>query len=300
LIVDEDVVEFRRCLVSVCRPLKIPSLVLLHATTPTFCRGFDLAPLTADYIAVGGEGIRDDCINYGISPNQVIQTGVPRYDYISRLDRFSCRRAIEGRFGVRLKKETVILAGTYIAEKLEFRGNCYDVERGYRDFFEIMSRYPEKSVIVKLYPMDPYSEWVKRIAFDAGMRDVIFVANYDLPSLIIAADYVATFYSSAVTEAFLLKKPTVVLGYLSRIPPLPPLSRLPGSMFTARKKEELEKILSAFFAKEDDFMKSFTETGAELAASWAGPCDGLASQRVVSLVCKMTSENKLCKTTQNP
>ncbi len=292
VVVDEDVIEFRKGLVSVARLLGIPSLVVLHASTPSFCKGLDLAPLTADYLAVGGEGIKHDCVQWGISPEKIVVSGIPRYDGLKKMNSHRSRKEIERTLGISSKKELVVFAATYIADHLETRGSWTDIERAYRDFFEVMSRFPDKQILVKLYPMDPNPSWVRRIAEESGVFDVLFAGDCDLPTVLAGADYALSFYSSAVTEAFVLGKWTVVMDYLSRLSPIEPLSHYPGSVFTVKNKAQLETLLHGFFDRDENILRAAEQARAELTFAWAGRCDGRASLRVSDFLDRMVTNPK--------
>ncbi len=291
VVLDEDVIEFRRCLASVARSRGIPSLVLLHATTPSFCGGFDLAPLTADAIAVGGEGLASDCVSNGIAREKIVVTGVPRYDRLQTLDAGRAKRDIEKNLGVLLKRPLVVFAATYINPRLDPRGNWWDVERAYRDFFRTLVSFPEYSLLVKLYQRDTNPDWIRRIATEEGVGQAIFTEQVDLLHAFSAADLAVSFMSGAVTEAFLLRRPIIILDYLKRIPPLAPLSTASGQRpkFVVRNAEELKEAIRPFLEHRSE---SFSDTheGDLIAEAWVGKRDGLASQRVARIISQMLDE----------
>lgn len=288
VVADEDVIEFRRTLVSVAARLGKKSLVVLHATTPSFSHGVDLAPLTATALSVGGNALKSDSECYGIPGDRIVVTGVPRYDKLHILDANECRTGLCRRYGLSSDRPIVFLAGTYISDRLDSRGDWWDLERAYHDLFTALAKHPDKQVLIRPYRMDENRRWIEWIAKQCGVRGVICSdMRSDFEREMAGADLVVTFQSSAVTEAFALKKKVIVLDYLKRIGRLNTLSEKPCSTFLAQNRSEIESLLKRLFSRDEDTARDLETAGAHITSEWAGGCDGGASKRVAELVEKL-------------
>ncbi|GEM_PF-4430840 len=290
LVLNEDVLEFHRTLASVARERGVPSLVLLHATTPSFCRGFDLVPLTAERIAVGGEGLKADCERWGIPADRIHVTGVPRYEPLARLDPDACRKELAALCGFTADRPIITFAATYHNDRFDPRGDRRDIRSAYEDLFAALSRAAGGcQLFIKLYHhlASPEEEIdVRPLAQGAGVK-VFFDARFELLRALAGSDLCVTFPSGAVTEAALLGKPFIVLDHLSRIRGFEPLARLaPGCL--AGDRAALERSLERFFAKDPAWMAAAAEATRRVAAEWAGPVEGSAS-RIAGLVREMVS-----------
>lgn len=266
VVVDEDALEFRRALVRVAAVRGVPSLVLLHATTPSFCEGFDIAPLGATRIAVGGEGLKKDCVRWGIDPARVVVNGVPRYESFAAAP------------APARPKPLLAFAATYYNVLFDPRGDRRDIERACRDLFTAAAvRRDKLDLVVKRYPRDPDPEWIARLAAESGLPDVQFAPNgdeRDLSAFFGACDFAATFPSGALTEAFLLGRPTLVLGHLSRLSGVEALA--PCREFTASDAASVGRVLDAFLA--GDAADRAREAGLRIAREWAGETAGAAAR----------------------
>jgi hypothetical protein len=298
-VLPSDTFYYVRDLPAVCHDLGVPVIVAQKETTITD-ETFEqhapalgaYAPFVSDYMTVCSQRHKDFWVRAGTDPEQIEVTGQPRFD-VYGLDRPQPSWA---QVGLDEAPRTVLFLSYMIAAYLlgqpagvnwrplreETESALFEaVERGWR-------------VVVKLHPQQPYDEEAERLKATApgfGQGVVLARANTDTRLLLLRADAIVGFQSTALLEALALPKPVAYAGWGAlhdeTVPGLIPFGTLDGLIKVASSREDLAHWLGSPLAPPDE--QTIVRRRA-LAEAYLGPFDGLACDRTLAAIHRVAEE----------
>jgi hypothetical protein len=298
-VLPSDTFYYVRDLPSICHELGVPVFVAQKETTITD-ETFEqhapelgaYAPFISDYMTVCSERHKRFWVRAGANPDLIEVTGQPRFDVYARRS----GQPEWSTVGLGEAPRTVLFLSYQIDAYLHgqpaeidwgtLRGQTeaalYEaVEQGWR-------------VVVKLHPQQPYDEEAERLRTAApgfGRNVVLARADADTRLLLLLADAVVGFQSTALLEALALPKPAAYAGWgglhddiASR---LIPFWTVDGLMKVATSEEDLSAWLASSPAPPNADTIARRST---LVESYLGPFDGLASERTLVAITRVGAE----------
>lgn len=297
-VLPSDTFYYVRDLRPICHQLGVPVFVAQKETTitdETFAQHAPElgahAPFAADYMTVCSERHKSFWVQAGTDPDVIEVTGQPRFDLYAH-GRAQLRWADIGLADV---PRTVLFLSYQADAYLHAEETGVDW-RPLRDeteaaLWEALAH--GWRVVVKLHPQQPRDD-ARQIATSApGFgRDVVLAdPNADTRLLLLLADAVVGFQSTALLEALALPKPVAYAGWgelhdeLS--PRLIPFWTLDGLMKVATSTADLSAWLASSPPAPD------SETVARrrpLAESYLGRFDGHASERTLAAIQRVAAD----------
>lgn len=287
LVLDEDTLSFKKTLVLVAKKIGLSSMVICHNSTPTFL-GHELAPLTADWMVVGGHYIRDNFSEIGIPKERIIVSGLPRYDQISLQKTRYSNQQIRDFLGITKNTPMVTLASSLHLSHRNTTRSWWELRQALADTMTILRDYSEHTLVIKLHPLtDEYHcrELDRLIKAERPERTLV-IKDIDAPSLFNASAFVLTFFSSVITENLLLGKPTILLDYFEN----EKLNRFikQDSLFVAADRQSLKRAMTALLESDETAIGEFENFKNKLMQDWASQQDGSSAARIAEFISKMT------------
>ena len=195
-----------KLIISIANEKKIPNMFLQHGLylqNEKFDKYIPILPILpsdGSKHLVWGDVLVDFIIKHGGKRDEIIKIGSPRYDKFFRENKNE-------------KSNIVLLAANGL-----FHNNCKGtdtnafirMENFVRKIFEIVKKYPEKKIIVKLHP-GRVSFDIKPIIQEIDPSIEVF-QNENILELLEKVDVMISLnYSTVVLDAMILEKPTLVL-----------------------------------------------------------------------------------------
>jgi hypothetical protein len=297
-VLPSDTFYYVRDLRPVCHQLGVPIFVAQKETTitdETFAQHAPElgahAPFAADYMTVCSERHKSFWVHAGTDPDVIEVTGQPRFDLYAH----GRTRPRWTDVGLPDAPRTVLFL-SYQADAYLHAAEAGVDWRPLRDQTEAALWEAVAHgwrVVVKLHPQQPREDAGEIAAWAPGFgRDVVLAdRDGDTRVLLLLADAVVGFQTTALLEALALPKPVAYAGWgelhdeLS--PRLIPFWTLAGLMKVATSTADLSSWLASAPPRPD------TETVARrrpLAESYLGPFDGHASERTLAAIQRVASE----------
>jgi hypothetical protein len=234
--------------------------------------------LHADRLAASGDKMRKIYLDSGLEPQRVVAAGLAHFDRLFERDRPHDRQILIG-CGIDPDKPYLVLATGLITEE--------DEEEMLVGVIEAVLKIRDMQLVVKVHPreqVEPYQAIVDRYN-SPGLH---VVKDVDLYALLGDCKILITRFSTVALEAMMIDKPVVIVN-ISRVSlPVPYVEE--GAAVGVYKFEDIEPAILKVLYNE--------QTGTELKAgrdkfvrAWAGEPDGMASQRIVSLMKEMIGKN---------
>jgi hypothetical protein len=298
-VLPSDTFYYVRDLPSICHPLGVPVFVVQKETTitdETFERHApDLgayAEFVSDYMTVCSERHKRFWLRTGANSELIEVTGQPRFDLYARRG----RRPLWSHVGIVERPRTVLFLSYQIDAYLH--GQPAEVDwatlRGQTEAALYAAVNQGWRVVIKLHPQQPYDEESRRlrtIAPDFGRNVVLARPDADTRLLLLLADAVVGFQSTALLEALVLPKPAAYAGWgelhdevAAR---LIPFWTLDGPMKVASSGEDLSSWISSSPPPPD--AEAMARRSA-LAESYLGQFDGFASARTLAAVTRLAED----------
>ncbi len=218
ILADEDVCTFNKTLILMANRKNVPSLVIQHGA-PFWIVPIALAPVSCSKIAAWGEYSRELLAEWGVPPEKIKITGVPRYDAFLKKKRNpkSIRKKVCKDLALATGKKIFVLATDpfHEADRADFVGNYLTQEEIRKLIFtviEAVKAFPNAELVIKLHPRDRYEDFTNAWIQEAGASDVKVVRTYSTPDLVQACDVLLTICSTVAIEAILCDKPVITVN----------------------------------------------------------------------------------------
>jgi len=195
-----------KLIISIANKKKIPNMFLQHGLYiqnekfDKYIPILPILPLDGSKHLVWGDVLEDFIIKHGGKKEEIIKIGSPRYDKFFKENK-------------KEKSNIVLLAANGF-----FHNNCKGtdtntfirMENFVKKIFEIVKKYPEKKIIVKLHP-GKVSFDMKSLIQEIDPSIEVF-QNENILELLEKVDVMISLnYSTVVLDAIILEKPTLVL-----------------------------------------------------------------------------------------
>jgi hypothetical protein len=298
-VLPSDTFYYVRDLPSICHPLGVPVFVVQKETTitdETFEQHApDLgayAPFVSDYMTVCSERHKRFWVRAGADPELIEVTGQPRFDLYAS----GHRRPSWAEVGLVDAPRTVLFLSYQVDAYLHAQPPTVDwgTLRGQTEAALFESVDHGWRVVVKLHPQQPYDAEVRRLERTAPTfgRDVVLAPpDADTRLLLLLADAVVGFQSTALLEALALPKPAAYAGWGALhedvAPRLIPFWTLDGAVKVASSAEDLSGWLASSPSPPDADDMVGRKT---LAESYLGPFDGLACEQTLAAITRLAGE----------
>jgi CDP-Glycerol:Poly(glycerophosphate) glycerophosphotransferase len=293
-VLPSDTFYYVRALPAVCHELGIPVLVAQKETTITD-RSFGehvrslraYAPFNADYMTCCSERHKRFWVEAGADATRIEVTGQPRFDlYASGQPRRSWAE-LELEDG----RRTVLFLSYQVDAYL--RGSGLDW-RSLRE--ETESALWEAAghgwrIVVKLHPQQPRADvsHMADVAPGFGHDVVVAPADADTRVLLVLADAVVGFQSTALLEAIALRKPVAYAAwgdvYEKVLDGLIPFHSLEDAIELPGSADELVRWLGS----PSEPTSAAMERRVSLAETFLGPFDGKASHRTLAALERLSA-----------
>jgi len=291
LVVPSDTFFYVRCAPAVAHALGVPFLVAQKETTisehtmrehAAEVRRF--SPPLADRMTVCSERHKRFWVRAGGDPRRIVVTGQPRFDFYSRPGAWPADVGLgEGGPSVLFLSYSVDAyhpsegrgssAWSALHRQTE-RGLCELARRGWL-------------VLVKPHPQQPLEmleRWRREAAELWGRRVFAVDPQADVRPLIVAADAVVGFQSTALLEAMVAGRPVIYTAWdpaaVALEGRLIPFQRWEREIVSVRRAEELPGavVSAANRPPSADLLRA----RREIAERYLGPLDGFAAQRTMA------------------
>jgi len=277
--------------------IAVPDLHFPARTAFTLARRHDIPSLTvqpalisdhpqygeacADRVAAIDEYSRQIYIRRGsLRPDQVIKTGLPRWDTIETADRKETEAMNELRAQVGLAPtDRIILFATQPLPISYTERVLKAIVRGLKPYDQDNLR-----LVIKLHPRESLDVYNNLHFAQGAAISPIVVKNVDLRTLLVTSELLITGFSNVALEAALLDKPVLIINLTGTPDPLPFVEN--GLALKASSEQEVEKRIAELL--------SSSATAKQLRASRhqyieENPqlLDGCATDRIVDIIQKM-------------
>ena len=180
----------------------------------------DKFPFMSDRLLVWSERQREFWMRTGVPGERISVVGQPRSDFFFSKDRWRSKEALGFEAGRRMVLFFTFDVDAYInlypADEVERESLTWVPLRN--DVHEVLLAFarthPTVDVVVKVHPQQSDVEVVRRWFQDAGLANVRVMQGADVSNhLIVNADLIVGFQTTALTEALLTDKPVVYVGW---------------------------------------------------------------------------------------
>lgn len=282
VVVTDERSPFQRAFVEAANSLRIPTLNIQNAIIVEYPLG---SPISTRKMAVDGEYFKEVLVKMGNDPNKIIVTGQPRFDSLVRGDQRFQRGEIIERLGLDpLKKVVVLFPEPIVAHVRET-----DRDQFMRAIFMAIRDLQDVQVVTKLHPVDFDFVRPRRIALEAGLRDVAIVKDVNLWELLFISDVVLVNMSTVGHEAIALGKPVIQVNISSIEPTYMPYAEF-GAALEVGDIGNLGKTIEKTLW-DPMTLRRLEEGRAYYIHRFAHKLDGRASERVVDLIYQMIRES---------
>jgi CDP-glycerol glycerophosphotransferase (TagB/SpsB family) len=211
IVVSNDINTFEKTLVIATKNLNKKSLVIQHGATT---HPVSFLPLKADYICAWGKLSKAWLMQQGkINKNRIMATGCSRFDsYFSPCK--LTKKEVYKSFNIPEKKKIILYAPPFhhrYGHFPNFQLNIDEISEVYKEIFSNMKNLKDYHLLIKLHPSDKLVKLPKQVAKEIKFEDYSMIQDFDIHSLLNAAEMVITSWSTVGYEAMLLNKPVIVL-----------------------------------------------------------------------------------------
>lgn len=254
------------------RRYEIPSLTVQAALSSDHAF---LRPTYADVAAVVNRFSARAFENRGgVSAEQVVVTGLPRWDTLVNTDwRLRAEKARE-QLGVSPEERLVCFATQWIP--------LSHTKRMLQAVLRGAASVTGARLVVKVHPAEPvgkYEDLLKQLPTD-GLSPLV-VSDIDFFALLSACDLLITSFSNVAMEAALLGRPVLITNLSGEPDPLPYVED--GLALGAYSEEEIERQVRALLC-DSDIQERLKATQAQYRERDPELFDGQATERVIEQV----------------
>ena len=195
-----------KLIISIANKKKIPNMFLQHGLYiqnekfDEYLPIFPIVPTNGSKHLVWGEIMKKHVVKHGGIENEIIKIGSPRYDKVFNNNT--------------KKKSNIVLLAANGFFGVNCKGSEIDafirMEKFIKKIFEVMKKYPERKMIVKLHPGNVTFD-IKPLIQKIDSSIEVY-QNENILELLEKSDMMITLnYSTVVLDAMILQKPTLVL-----------------------------------------------------------------------------------------
>ena len=269
MVVVNDLTLFGKAAVTAGQKLGIPSLrISASVVAPNQL----MPPVSADFLAVSGEAIKEVYVQSGVQEDKIIITGNPRFDKLYQRNEQNDRNAIFTKFNLDRKKKLIVLTTE--------NASVDETDELLRAAFSTVNEIKDIQLIVKPHPAET-SELHKLLLYEMNINNAIIVEDIDIYELLNAADCVLTSFSATGLEAMMLGKPVISIN-LTGEPDRMPYAES-GAAFGVYHEDELAPAIMN--ALTDNDVRDKLKVGREsFVERYNYRMDGRAAERVVELL----------------
>ncbi len=289
ILVDEDVCEFNRTLVTAAGTRGVPSVVIQHGA-PYDLQPTGLSPVSAGKIAAWGAYSEECFRRWGVPAEKIALTGAPRYDRIDRGDEQAAREKVAAATGWDGKCPLIVYAcDPYHREGREdyagIPSSKQEEEEHLLCFMEGIALNPDCFGVLKRHPKDNDAQWIHMLMQGhAAQKRLSVLQHFPMPELLRACDALVTTYSTVAMEAMLLDKPVITVN-LTGQPDLQPHAEL-GAALPVLRREDMTGALREVLDNEQT--RARLRQSARKAVSYYFSADNIpAAKRVAALLTGM-------------
>lgn len=293
VVAPSDTFFYVRSMPAAAHALGVPFLVAQKETTiseHTMREHADemrrLSPPQADRMTVCSERHRCFWVRAGASQASIAVTGQPRFDFYSDPSAWPAALPTGDREPSVLFLSYAVGAyhpggeqgsGAWSALHLQTERGLYELAR--RGWRVLVKPHPQQ-------PLDSLREWRQRAGDLWGTRVFLVDPQADVRRLIVAADVVVGFQSTALLEAMLAGRPVLYTGWDETATALGeeilPFQQWEPEIGVIRHAEDLpEAVVSA---RGETFEGKVLSGRRELVEGYLGPLDGMAAERTLSVL----------------
>jgi hypothetical protein len=268
-----------RPMITAFRRRDVPTVVVQKETTisPMVMAEHSLAigrfvPFMSEAMTVCSERHREFWIRAGTDPSRVVVTGQPRFDVYATATNTARRQGRPNLLYLSYDDVAYLPSDTGVA----YEGSWRDLRRATElAIADVSDRW---HVIVKRHPQQPAAEEWLGTRVEHASRDA------DTRALILGADAVVGFQTTALFEAAVAKRPILYAAWGDIFERnrhmLIPFESFGGMVMHISGDVELQRALRA----DPTDLPAPTEAGLSVAFEHLGPVDGQASQRALEVV----------------
>jgi len=284
LLISDEYGVFGRALVVAGKLNKVPTLAIQHGNIGLGCM-YPKSSISAhgsvktpycpipDKTAVYGQYHYDLLTKMSAyPPSSIVVTGEPRYDILAVADRVFRREKFCGRLNLDPEGKIVLVVTENIPEGETFL----------KSILRALKKFPELHVVVKPHPNEK-GEWYKKVVEDENVEAVVLPKVADTFEALYACDLLMASFSTVITEAIILRKPSVTV-YLSESGDPAPYYR-DVTLRVYREEDLVPAIRNALYHEKT--REKLQKAGREFLLEHAHKQDGKATERVVNLIEKM-------------
>jgi hypothetical protein len=289
-----------RALINRAKLRDIPTLLLQHGLYYRYVMYYnhidgDIGPnkeATAPYcpipdkFAMQDKYTKDIMVRYGkISAEDVIITGVPRYDIFTRANEILNREEIFRKLQLDPDKKLV----TWMTQP-----SATD-ERNISAVYNAMKSLKDAQLVVKLHP----SQEVKGSVYLKDRSYIPLVISGEgaiTLELLYASDIIIAWQSTVAIEALILDKPLIVINFIGK--PVPPQYVDTGAAVYIDKEDKLKPAIESILY-DREAQQRLSAARHRFLSDNGYRLDGQASKRVADLVVSMIEESKNKKAAVN-
>ncbi len=267
--------QFNRALTYLAKKQGIPTIALQHGIITPEHPGYifknrEIRKTLPDITCVYGPEYKKILVKYSIfKEEEVIVTGSPRYDVLSKAAEIYNRKRILEEIGADPEKKVILW--TTQTHGLPENENLLNIEAVKEALMEMSSA----QLIIKLHPGEEQSGKLYR---EYGLDAIIVPGEYDIYALIYAADIVLLKHSTTAIEAAIMKKPVIVMNLSGKPNPTDYVNG--GIALGVYKKEELKKRIKELLDKPD----ILSQSRRHYLEKYLYHLDGMATERVVEII----------------
>jgi len=260
------------------RRYEIPSLTVQAALSSDHAF---LRPTYADVAAVVNRFSARAFVNRGgVRAEQVVVTGLPRWDELVNSEWRLRAERVRAQLGVSAKERLVCFATQWIPLS-QTKRMLQAVLRG-------AATVNGARLVVKVHPAEPvgkYEDLLKQIPID-GIPPLV-VRDIDFFALLSTCDLLITSFSNVAMEAAIMGRPVLITNLSGEPDPLPYVED--GLALGAYSEEEIERRVRALLC-DSDIQERLKATQAQYRERDPELFDGKATERVLALVQQLSQK----------
>lgn len=234
-------------------------------------------------MAVFGNVIKEVLVSEGISPERIVVTGNPKFDYLFYAQGDDCKSKVRRRYRIPDDKDIALLLTDFLVEIGLWTS-------GQRKQFilaicQAISKLPQYKLIIKLHPAVEKEADYQEIVRDLAEPPVI-CQDVPLWELLHACSLAITTLSGAGLEAMAAGKPLMIVNLFKDDIPFDETS---GAVIV-RKESDLLPALEAVLG--NGLSAEIKEKASQFVYQNAYLQDGKAAKRIADLIVQMAAETK--------
>jgi hypothetical protein len=234
-------------------------------------------------MAVFGSADKELFVSEGISPERIVVTGNPKFDYLFSAKESGCKSKICQRWEITEDKDIILLLTDGFV-----RIGVWTLEQGRQFIMAICkatSKLPQSKLIIKLHPLIEKEVDYQQIVKDLPEPPII-CQDVPLSELLHACSLAITVSSTAGLEAMAAGKPLLIVN-LFRDETL--FDETNGAIIVRKESDLLPALESILYHGLSEQMK---EAANKFVYQHAYVQDGKAAKRIADLIVQMATENK--------